>query len=237
MKTIVLVYHERLGDILRCLPIARHFASAGYDVAIECLPQYYGVFEAVSYARPTSPGRDLKARRIDLQIWPDKYVAFRASGKSWEDFVYGLLPECDGLDRSIVFDRVPTMSAVEDHLYGPQTAIVSPFGYSQTVKIAPHLICQYAFQTFGAPMRILAEERQAEACIAAGWSESLFLTARSIPDLIRMLRDARQVMTVNSAPAIICNAVRSSYWHIPSGTPQDDTITAKSKVVTFAPLV
>jgi hypothetical protein len=40
-------------------------------------------------------------------------------------------------------------------------------------------------------------------------------------------------MTINSAPAIICDAVRDRYYHIPSGTSQDDTITEKSVVVTF----
>ena len=233
MKTVVLIYHERLGDVLRCLPIARHLAADGVEVLIECLPQYHSLFDAVSYAAPVEPRHNAKGRRIDLQIWPNRYADFRASGKSWEDYVYGLLPECASMDRRIIFDKLDARSAVDDAIMGPQTAIVSPFGYSQTVQYNPALVCQYAFAQFKAPMRILADPKQVEACVWRGWSESLFTTAKDIPELIRILRDAREVMTINSAPAIICDAVRERYYHIPSGTPQDDTITAKSVVVTF----
>jgi len=233
MKTVVLVYHERLGDVLRCLPIARHLAADGVEVLIECLPQYHSLFDAVSYAAPVEPRHNAKGRRIDLQIWPNRYADFRVSGKSWEDYVYGLLPECAGMDRRIVFDKLSARSAVDYVIMGPQTAIVSPFGYSQTVQYSPALVCQYAFAQFKAPMRILADPQQVEACVWRGWSESLFITAKNIPELIRILRDAREVMTINSAPAIICDAVRERYYHIPSGTPQDDTITPKSVVVTF----
>lgn len=233
MKTVVLVYHERLGDVLRCLPIARHLAGQGVEVLIECLPQYHSLFDVVSYAAPIAPGRAGKAKRIDLQIWPERYADFRASGKSWADYVYGLVPECAGMDRRIVFDRLDPRPAMDDAIMGPLTAIVSPFGYSQTVQYNPALVSQFAFAKFKAPMRILADQRQAESYIWRGWSESLFITARDIPELIRILRDAREVITINSAPAIICDAVRDRYYHIPSGTPQDDTITEKSVVVTF----
>lgn len=233
MKTVVLVYHERLGDVLRCLPIARHLAAEGAEVLIECLPQYHSLFETVSYAAPVEPRQNAKGRRINLQIWPERYADFRASGKSWEDYVYGLVPECADMDRQIVFDKLNPRSAIDDAIMGPQTAIVSPFGYSQTIQYNPALVCQYAFAQFKAPMRILADSKQVEECVWRGWSESLFITARDIPELIRILRDAREVMTINSAPAIICDAVRDRYYHIPSGTPQDDTITPKSVVVTF----
>lgn len=235
MLTFVLKYHERLGDVLRCLPIARHLSLQGHEVLIECNPQYHSLFDVVSYAAPVAPGRAPKAKLIDLQIWPNKYGEFRASNKSWADFVYGLVPECEGMERQIVFDKLNPKSTVDEHILAPQTAIVSPFGYSQTVRHNPALVSQYAFAKFGAPVRILADQAQAEECIWRGWSEAVFITAKDIPELIRLLRDAREVMTINSAPAIICDVVRPHFYHILSGTAQDDTITSKSRIVTFGP--
>jgi hypothetical protein len=97
----------------------------------------------------------------------------------------------------------------------------------------PALICQHAFEAYKAPLRVVADPPHAEACIGQGWSENLFVTAYNIPDLIRILRDAREVMTVNSAPALICSAVRKSFDLIGSGMAQDDVTSPAARVVTF----
>jgi hypothetical protein len=230
---IILSYHQRLGDIIRCLPIARHLAAQGNEVAIECLPQYHSLFHAVSYVRPLLPGHRVNGERIALEIWPDRYADYRASRKTWEDYVYGLDPRFAGMDRQIVFDRLDPEPIWG--LYGmtKSTALVSPFGYSQVIKVAPALICQHAFEQYKAPLRVVADPYQAEACIASGWSESLFVVAQSTSDLIRILRDAREVMTVNSAPAVICSAVRQSFDLVRSGMAQDDVHSPAARVVTF----
>jgi hypothetical protein len=230
---IILKYHQRLGDIIRCLPIARHLAAQGNEVAIECLPQYHSLFDAVSYVRPLLPGHREKGERIALEIWPDRYADYRASRQTWEDFVYGMDPRFDDMDRQIVFDRLNPEPIWGQYGMNKSTALVSPFGYSQAVRVMPALICQHAFEHYKAPLRVVADPMQAEQCIASGWSENLFVTAYNIPDLIRILRDAREVMTVNSAPAIICAAVRQSFDLIRSGMAQDDVHSPSARVVTF----
>jgi hypothetical protein len=230
---IILKYHQRLGDVIRCLPIARHLAGQGYPVAIECLPQYHSLFDAVSYTIPLAPGHRVKGERIDLEIWPNRYQAYRASGQLWADFVYGSDPRFAGMDRQVVFDLLNPEPIWGQYGMTKSTALVSPFGYSQMVKIAPALICQHAFNQYKAPMRVLADPHQAEQCIAAGWSENLFVVAHDIPDLIRILRDAREVMTVTSAPSVICSAVRQSFDLINSGMAQDDISSPAARVVTF----
>ena len=227
---IILKYHQRLGDVMRMLPIARHYAAQSREVYVECLPQYHSLFRAVTYARPCLPGSYQHIPRIDLEIWPDRYGDYRVSKKTWEDFVYEPWP---GLDRRIVFDALDPAPSLEEYGMAPNTSLVAPFGYSQVVKPAPAFVCQKGFDLFGAPLRILAEPRQAEAAVDAGWSESLFVSARSIPDMIRLVRDAANLLTVNSAPAIASVATRGGCSLIRSVNAQDDVYSDRARVVTL----
>lgn len=227
---IILKYHQRLGDVMRCLPIAWHYAAQSKEVLIECLPQYHSLFDAVSYVRPCVPGSYRDIPRIDLEIWPDRYRDFRASGKTWYDYVYAPWP---GLNRRVIFDRLNPAPSLEEYGMTPGTSLVCPFGYSQLVKWNPAMIAQKAYDLFGAPLRVLAEPRQVEIAVDAGWSESLFVSARSIPDMIRILRDARNVLTVSSSPSVVCDAVRDQFHLILSGEAQDDPIQDRAVVVTL----
>ena len=225
---IILKYHQRLGDVMRCLPIARHYAADPREVYVECLPQYHSLFKAVSYARPCLPGSYRDVTRVDLEIWPDRYNEYRTSGKTWEDFVYAPWPD---LDRRIVFDLLDPAPSLEEYGMTPNTSLIAPFGYSQVIKPAPFLVVQKGFDLFGAPCRILAEPRQVEAAVDAGWSESLFVSARSIPDMIRLVRDAANLLTVNSSPAVAASSVRGEFHLIQSGNRQDDIPTDRARVV------
>ena len=102
LKTIK--YSQRLGDIVRCLPAAKYLSEQGHEVFFDCFPQYHGVFELVSYVRPAVELR-LDAEVLDLEIWPNRYIEYRASGKTWTDFVYShpLLEKAD--KTNIVFDN------------------------------------------------------------------------------------------------------------------------------------
>lgn len=227
---IILKYHQRLGDVMRCLPIARHYALRGDKVLIECFSQYHSLFRAVSYTAPCLPGSFVNVPRVDLEIWPNRYGDYRHSGKTWEDYVYAPWP---GLDRRILFDLLDPAPSLEEYGMAPNTSLIAPFGYSQVIKPAPALVCQKGFDLFGAPCRILAEPAQAEAAIGAGWSESLFVSARSIPDMIRLIRDAANVLTVNSAPAVAAAAVRGRFHLIRSGNAQDDLHSERAEIVTL----
>ena len=76
-------YQQRLGDVLRCLPACKYLADQSHEVVLDCYDQYHGVFDLVTYVRPGTAD-DI----IDLEIWPNRYNAFRDSKLSWMDFVY-----------------------------------------------------------------------------------------------------------------------------------------------------
>lgn len=224
---VLIKYHLRLGDIVRCLPIARHFARLGAKVWLECLPQYHGIFRAVSYALPLSPGHEEKDfdRVFDLQIWPDRFGCFRTCGKSWMDFVYGLDPEFAGIDRTIVFDRLDDAPDPHLHYQLPRHYfLLCPFGYSQT-KIYPFIELREKAEYLaaeGQSIFVFCDKVWRKLLLDVKFPEKMILTADDLSHLPRLLRDAGTVMTINTAPAIIASAVRKSYLHISEPIAQDD---------------
>lgn len=224
---VLIKYSQRLGDICRCLPIARHFAALGERVFFACKPCYHGIFEAVTYCTPV-PDRindwPNYLTKFDLEIWPDRYEDFRRSGQSWSDFVYGLNPALTNVDRRLAFDAVD--QAPDPHVYYNLPhgyCVLAPFGYSQMQRVSLSRIVALATERMPVDgVYMLVDAAQANALVAAGWAGLRLLTAQSPGHLPRILRDAAQVMTINSAPTIIAAAVRDSYFHIVDRTPQDD---------------
>jgi hypothetical protein len=231
---ICIAYSQRLGDIIRILPIARHFAADGNEVHVECLAQYHDFFDCVSYCRPSL----LRERAdhdfgmlLDLEIWPKRFDEFVSSGQTWLDFVYGSDPLLAGIERKPVFDLLDTMPSLADYGLAPDIGIFSPFGYSQRDRYTLQTLTEWARDRICRPFVTLADPSHAEALARAGIAKDSILTARRSSHLPRLLRDARSVFTINSAPAIICGAVRSSFFHVLSGDTQNDTICDASRIV------
>ena len=232
---ICLVYHERLGDIIRVLPIARHLAGQGHHVCVECLERYRGIFDAVTYAWPSAPNARAEHqfdRVIDLQIWPRRYGAFRASGKSWGDFVFGIEPEFANLDQRPVFDAIDKTDGLEEYGFPRAVCLFAPFGYSQGRRHSFSALVKACRLVAKRPLVVLADSRQASDLIASGMPSNWILEARSPGHLPRLIRDAEEMFAINSAPCIIAGAVRSSFWHVSSGVAQDDAFSAASRIVT-----
>ena len=104
MRTIIR-YHERLGDVLRILPLAKHLSERGEEVFIECKDQYADILKCETYCKhwKIRTEYDESDKIIDRQIWPTRYEEWRKSGKWWEDFVFGeIAPEAVGRGRSSV---------------------------------------------------------------------------------------------------------------------------------------
>jgi len=190
---ITLVYNQRLGDVLRMLPAAKHLAQ--HDaVQIECFPQYAGVMDLVSYATWVAPGEG-KGERINLEIWPNRYNAFRQSGLSWMDFVYQH-PAIASADRKIVLDRVPD---------GPPPGLpdeynlLAPLGISQGWNYPTLDIQQKASELLGDYI-IMCESKY--------YFHKRHWTAGSIVEMAQAIKHADKFMTINSAPAILAFALR-----------------------------
>jgi hypothetical protein len=192
LKTIV--YHQRLGDVLQCLPAARYLAQQD-EVQIECLPQYAGVMDLVSYATWVAPGQGT-GERIDLEIWPNRYNAFRQSGLSWMDFVYQH-PTIAEADRKIVLDRVPD---------GPPAGLpdkynlLAPHGISHGWHYPLNKIMQKAEEMMGSYFLMHAPCH----CYYSvpHWS------AGSIVEMAQAIKHADLFMAINSAPIVMASSLR-----------------------------
>lgn len=207
MRDLILVYHERLGDVCRCLPLARYFAAQGRRVFIECRAEYHGLFRLVSYASPLAP--DLRfhgADVIPLQIWPDRFTHFEASGLNWMDYVYAPWPDCD---REIVLDRLDNLPAVPPTV--SDAVLVFPNGYSQRNAPDPLGVVELAGELFPGVAKGIIGKRE------LGGFE-----LPDIPSLVAWIRAAKYVLTVNTAPSIIASAVRESWHHVPDLDPRHD---------------
>lgn len=233
---ICLVYHMRLGDIIRILPIARCLASQGHSVYVECLEPYWGLFGCVSYARPARP-EDRAAmnygRVIDLQIWPRRYDEYRRSGKPWSEFVFGLFPEFAGLDRRPVFDLIGEQPMLAEYGIREPVCLFAPMGYSQGRQYPLGALLDACAERTQHRIVFLVDALQMGHLRDQGVPDRDMVCARSPAHLPRLIRDAADVFTVNSAPCIIAGAVREHFWHVLSGVAQDDTISEASWVVTI----
>lgn len=200
MKTLRIIYHMRLGDVVRCLPIAKYFADRGWFVEIETLPEYHGVQRLVSYCTLVSPCSDRPQadRTLDIQIWPNRAVDFEASGRTWQEYVYTLFPEGAEIEPTqIVFDRLPpTPDRIDEE------ALCFPQGYSQRFAHHPAVILDVAHRLF-----------PGLGVVAIGPSYHM---EPSIFDYARRVQRARHVLTINSSASIICSAVRASWHHVNS---------------------
>jgi len=190
---ITLVYNQRLGDVLRMLPAAKHLAQ--HDaVQIECFPQYAGVMDLVSYATWVAPGEG-KGERINLEIWPNRYNAFRESGLSWMDFVYQH-PAIAAADRRIDLDGVPDGPPPGlPHSYN----LLAPLGVSQGWNYPTLDILDKAEKLMG-DFIILCERKY--------YFYKRHWTAGSIVEMAQAIKHADKFMTINSAPAILAFALR-----------------------------
>ena len=195
MQAKTIKYSQRLGDILRCLPACKYLADQGHEVFFECLAQYHGVFEMTSYVKAGHGQGEI----IDLEVWPDRYEAYRKSKKTWTDFVYAE-PRIKNADRTnIILNNLPKGFA--EGLEGTYH-LIAPFGISQNDKRNPLEFIQNAVKELGKDNIVIL-------CPPEVSIQGLrTYTAPTIPDLAKAVREADEFWAVNSAPIIFASATR-----------------------------
>lgn len=202
----IIKYRERLGDVLRCLPACKYLADQGHEVFFDCFPSYHGVFEMVSYVRPSVELR-IDSEILDLEVWPNRYFEYKKSKKPWHDFVYGN-PAIRGADKTnIILDRLGEEPANGLPKY---YHLIAPFGISQEYKHNFLTIIQDA-------VRELGKEKTIILCPPEVKIDGLLTyTANSIEQMAKAIRDADQFWAINSSPIILASAVRrgkeSKFW-------------------------
>jgi hypothetical protein len=201
-------YSQRLGDIIRCLPAFKYLADQGHEVFVDCLPQYHGIFEMVSYAKAGNKG-DV----IDLEIWPNKYQEYRFSNKTWTEFVYAH-PDINKADpKDILFDKLDDAPAKGF----PETYnMVAPFGISQIVRHDPMAVIKKAVEMYGKDYIVVLCPPELDI------NGLKAISCSSVAYMPFLIQRARNFLGINSSPSAIASAVRDSYDLIPTGNKQDD---------------
>jgi hypothetical protein len=206
MQPKIIKYSQRLGDILRCLPACKFLSDKGHRVLFDCLEIYHGIFDMVSYAQPLG-ATPFDADILELEIWPNKYVDYRKSRKSWGEFVYSH-NDIKGADReNIVIDRLCSERAIG---LPEKYHLIAPFGVSQNTYHNPLKIIQEA-------ARELGKDNVIVLCPGDVRIEGIATyTAPSVEQMAKAVRDADQFWAINSAPIILASSVRrgkeSKFW-------------------------
>jgi hypothetical protein len=206
MQPKVIKYQQRLGDVLRCLPACKYLADQGHEVLFDCFEQYHGVFDLVSYAKPMG-AIPFNADIIDLEVWPNKYIDYRKSRKTWTDFVYSDPRIKDADKTNIILDRLG-----EEKAEGlpEKYHLIAPFGISQNTQHSPLKIIQEAAKELGKDNIIVLCPRDIRIEGLATY------TAPSVEQMAKAIRDADQFWAINSSPIILASTVRrakeSKFW-------------------------
>jgi hypothetical protein len=195
MSVKTIKYSQRLGDVLRCLPAAKHLADQGHEVFFDCLAQYHGVFDLTSYVKAGHRMGDV----IDLEVWPNQYEAYRKSKRSWTDFVYSH-PEIKDADKTnIILDKLDDKPAEGlPEIYN----LVAAFGNSQGFYRNPLDIIIKARTDMGKDNFYVMTPPEIQI---QGLST---YTAPSVSEMAKAIRGAKDFWAINSTPIILASVVR-----------------------------
>lgn len=200
----------RLGDALLCFPSALHLHRQGHEVTIECPDRWHPIFRWISYARPCPVGKGAGDWVFDTNLL--NMVHCRGTVINYIQEAY---PELAGVPRNqrALFD-LPHRPAMPSLPF--PYAVVAPFGYSQHFTVNPEWMITKARALVGPHIPVLCLSDVPRPALSAPT-----LLADSVDQLPVILRDAVEVLTINSAPNIIAASVGRHYYLVPNRDPID----------------
>lgn len=222
----LLRFARRLGDIVGCLPAAKHLRDAGHEVWFETDPAYADLFHCVDYVRWQNPYiRPDKPfdRVLELQIHQPpfggpRYQEFRMSGRAWRDFVYDHDDIREAAWRRPVFTHTRWFDPDDYRLpRDREYALLGITGVSQQQKHSEAKVVALAHKLYGnIPMAQLSPTPSNTPGI---------IHCRRLRELPGLIAHPKHCLLINSGPAWVALGVRESYHHIPQvGTAaQDDS--------------
>lgn len=195
MTAKTIKYSQRMGDIIRCLPACKYLSDQGHEVFFDCFAQYHEIFEMTSYVKAGHRQGDI----MDLEIWPNRYQEYRASGKTWTEFVYAH-PEINRAEATnIIFDKLDDAPAKG---LPKEYNMVAPFGISQGHKRDPLQIITEARKKCG-------DKDFYVLCPHGIQINGLSTyTASTLIELARAIRGATEFWSIDSGQMAIAAAVR-----------------------------
>ena len=218
MKVLV-KYHQRLGDVVRMLPVAKLLADRGDEVYFECKDEYADILKCTTYVKHKKI--DASYENFDFvfnrEVWPLLYDEYRASGQRWEEFVFGQqYPEA--VNKRIVFDNI--WMGRDMGVYD----LVAPFGISQIVRHDPVSVIKKAISMYGKDNLVVLCPPELDI------NGLTAISCSSVAYMPFLIQKARNFLGINSAPSAIASAVRDSYDLIPTGNNQDDYLLGAKTV-------
>jgi len=197
---------KRLGDALFCFPPALYLARSGHQVAIECPERHHAIFDLVSYVCPWTPVWGEPDTVFDTMA-----LDFHFARSKIKDYVTDAFPELQGVPRNhnVTFDRYHAVEVPDYGLPRPYI-LISPFGYSQPRNPPIAWFLDQVRKRFGPGWKVfcLSDKPVVDCPVPV-------LTATSVAHLPRLIEEAEEFFTVNSAPSIIAAAVRTRpYYHV-----------------------
>jgi hypothetical protein len=210
---ILIQYHEKLGDVIRMLPLAKLFADRGDEVFFECKDEYSDILKCTTYVKHKKINDPYEKFDyvFNRQILPLLYDDWRKSEKRWEEFVFGgEFP--DAVDAGIVLDNI--WLAPDIGVYD----LVAPFGISQIVRHDPMGVIKKAVQLYGKDNLVILCPNKLDI------NGLRAISCSSVAYMPFLIQKARNFLGINSSPSLIASAVRESYDLIPTGVYQDDYV-------------
>lgn len=220
MKKVLIRYHQRLGDVIQCLSMAKQLVQQGHEVYLECNQEYHSIFKLCPYVMPVYPGQQPPKgfkidHVIDPQIWPLRYNHYRRTKLKWWTFITSLHPLLNGLEWSTPFENslIPVSPIQNPEKY----VVVAATGFSQVPKLEPKRIIDLASKLFPGltPLPI-------------GLGGKYF-QATDLCDLVSLVQKAGAVVTINTSVDFMADSTREEYDHVicTGFDEQDDFLSPK----------
>ncbi len=210
MSRVLIVYRQRLGDIVGCLPAARYLWQQGHQIDFCCFPQYHSIFKAVSYCQPVGvealqQQKDY-SRVYHLEITRSEYDTYRASGRRWRDYVYAKHPDLQPAHQDLPhFDHLADIGVYQ---LPKGYALAAPMGISQVPSVDQDWFRDQCLAINPGPWHILTDR---PLPLRSRWGTAV--QAKSLDHLPALIAHAGTFVTINSSPNIIAAGVRQS-WHL-----------------------
>jgi len=199
VRTLIIKYWQRLGDVIQCASLGKQLVEQGrFDqVKIWCNPCYHDIFKMFPpTVTPCSQIPTDSSTIFDLEIWPHRYDAYRASEKPWWYFVTSLYPVLRGIKWASPFaSGASEMFLKKPNTFAAPTTLVFDTGFSQVPSLPPHKIMELA-------LRLYPNTRITR------------IYCPSLVDLVTAVHDAKNVVTINTSVDFIADSVRTNYDHV-----------------------
>ena len=198
----------KVGDIVSCLPIAKHYADLGHTVEWECPVQYHPLFNYVDYVKPVSTGGKDYSKIIDMSFGLNPQSATniawkRRRGNGTLDSFLTLKYELAGVDiselRNLKYNR-------NEHL---ENALFDILG----LHVGDDYVLVHSNSDYGDPITVDTTKHVVEFAPVEGYA---------IFDWRKVIENASEIHCIDSSLVNFVDAIQTDaklYYYITNRVP------------------